>query len=117
MNVITITGRLGQHPEMSYSPKGNAVTKLSVANNTGYGEYENTTWFNVECWNQNAEYINQYGSKGRQVAVTGEMVCDEYVKDGVTKKYWKIQFAKVEFLDKAPDQEPSSQEPQDGLGF
>ena len=99
MNTICITGRLGQDPEMRYTPAGKAVTKISVANNTGYGEHEKTTWFTVECWNQNAEYVNQYGSKGRLVEVTGEMVCDEYED----KKYWKIQFAKVSFLDKAED--------------
>ena len=96
MNNICITGRLGKDPEMKYTPNGKAVTKLSVANNTGWGDNEKTTWFNVECWGQNAEFVNEYGSKGRLVSVTGEMVCDEY--DG--KYYWKIQFARVEFLDK-----------------
>ena len=115
MNSITSTGRLGDDPEMSYTPGGKAVTKISVANDTGYGEYEKTTWFNVECWNQNAEYVNDYGSKGRLVAASGEMVCDEYEKDGETKRYWKIQFAKVEFLDYVEDAQP--QEPQEGLGF
>ena len=103
MNNICITGHLGQAPEMKYTPNGKAVTKLSVANNTGYGDNKKTTWFNVECWNQTAEFVNQYGSKGRLVAVSGEMVCDEYTKDGETKRYWKIQFARVEFLDKVDE--------------
>ena len=100
MNKICITGRLGKDPEMKYTPNGKAVTKLSVANNTGWGDNEKTTWFNVECWNQNAEFVNEYGSKGRLVAVTGEMVCEEWDD----KYYWKIQFATVEFLDKVEQQ-------------
>ena len=97
MNVIAITGRLGQNPEMRYTPNEKAVTKLRVANDVGFGDYKKTTWFTVECWNQNAEFVNEYGTKGRLVGVTGEMVSEEY--EG--KWYWKIQFAKVEFLDKA----------------
>ena len=101
MNRIVITGRLGKDPEMQYLPSGKALTKITVANDVGFGDHKKTTWFNVECWGQNAEFVNDYGKKGRLVAVEGEMVCEQFND----KYYWKVQFAKVEFLDKVETQD------------
>ncbi|RLG92509.1 hypothetical protein DRO37_09240 [Candidatus Bathyarchaeota archaeon] len=51
MNQVNIIGRLGQDPELRYTPTGKAVARLSVAVNDRYGENEKTYWFPVICCN------------------------------------------------------------------
>lgn len=79
---LVIVGNLGRDPEMRYTPGGQAVTNLSVATNRRYtrsdGEQvEETAWFRVAVWGRQAETVNEYLSKGRQVLVEGRLVPDE----------------------------------------
>ena len=72
---VIIVGNLGTDPEMRYMPDGTAVTNFSVATNRRWTDRatgeprEETTWFRVSVWRQQAETANQYLSKGRQVLV------------------------------------------------
>jgi single-strand DNA-binding protein len=76
---ITIVGNVGRDPEMRYLPDGRAVTSLSVASNRKWtdkatGEQkEETTWFRVSVFGNQAEPVNQYVTKGRQVFVEGRL--------------------------------------------
>ncbi len=96
INTITITGHLGINPELRYTQNEKPYCKFSVANNTGYGDYENTTWFNVEVWTKQAESCGEYLMKGSHVAITGQMICNQ-VDD---QYYWKLKAFDVVFLDK-----------------
>lgn len=95
---VQIIGRIGQDPEMRYTPEGIPVTNFSVATTetiskaaSGGGErpcpqgwkesyngknWEVTTWFRVTAWRRLAEVMNEYGSKGRQVFVEGTLSGD-----------------------------------------
>jgi single-strand DNA-binding protein len=76
---ITIVGNTGRDPEMRYLANGTAVTSLSVASNRKWtdkatGEQkEETTWFRVSVFGNQAEAVNQYVTKGRQVLVEGRL--------------------------------------------
>jgi single-strand DNA-binding protein len=76
---VVIVGNLGTDPEMRYMPDGTAVTNFSVATNRKWTDRasgeprEETTWFRVSVWRQQAEAANQYLSKGRQVLVEGRL--------------------------------------------
>ncbi|MGD2207160.1 MAG: single-stranded DNA-binding protein [Anaerolineae bacterium] len=88
---VTLIGRVGQEPQMRYTPDGVPVTNFSVATTqtiskertpecpAGWKEsyngrnWELTTWWRVTCWRGLAETVNQYLSKGRQVFVEGEV--------------------------------------------
>jgi len=76
---ITIVGNVGRDPEMRYLPDGTAVTNLSVATNRKWTDKatgepkEETTWFRVAVYRTQAEVVNQYVSKGRQVLVEGRL--------------------------------------------
>ena len=79
---VIIAGNLGNDPEMRYMPDGTAVTNFSVATNRRWtdrasGESrEETVWFRVSAWRQQAEIANEYLSKGRQVLVEGRLKPD-----------------------------------------
>lgn len=79
---IILVGNLGRDPEMRYTPSGQAVTNLNIATNRRYtnsngDQVEETVWFRVSVWGRQAETVNQYLSKGRQVLVEGRLVPDE----------------------------------------
>lgn len=73
---FTVVGRLGQAPEMRYTPSGIPVTNFSVAVNRSWTDGEGqqqqeTSWFKVTCWRKQAEICSQYLKKGSQVLVEG----------------------------------------------
>ncbi len=75
---IILIGNLGNDPEMRYTDAGTPVCAFRLAVNkrwtTQEGEKrEKTVWFRVTCWKKQAELVNQYLTKGRQVMVIGEV--------------------------------------------
>ena len=73
-----IVGNLGADAEMRYTPSGAAVSNFRVAvnerwNNREGQPQEKTTWFRVAVWGKQAEAINQYLVKGKQVLVEGSV--------------------------------------------
>lgn len=108
---LTIVGNLGTDPEMRYTPKGQAVTNLSVATNRRWTddngvEHEETCWFRVSVWGRLAETCNQYLSKGRQVLVEGRLSPDRETggprvwedRDGNPRASYEMTAFDVRFL-------------------
>jgi single-strand DNA-binding protein len=80
LNSITILGNLGGDPELRYTPDGTAVTNLSVAvtrawpdQNQTSGWAEETIWFRVDVWREQAERIAERAHKGDTVLVQGRI--------------------------------------------
>lgn len=102
-------GHAGTDPEMRYTPNGNAVTsfRLAVSRRFGGGEgggeqREETEWFTVECWNRQAESVNQYLTKGKKVFVEGRFRSRSFTgNDGTPRSVNEVADARVLFLDRA----------------
>ncbi len=78
LNKVLLIGRLGQDPEMRYTPSGRPLTKFQLAANrswtTADGEKKTETeWFNIVAWGKLAEICNQYLTKGKLVYVEGRL--------------------------------------------
>jgi single-strand DNA-binding protein len=78
LNKVMLIGRLGQDPEMRYTPSGRPLTKFQLAANrswtTAAGEKKKETeWFNIVAWGKLAEICNQYLKKGQLVYVEGRL--------------------------------------------
>ncbi len=106
---VTLIGRVGQDPQMRYTPDGVAVTSFSLATTEtvsktmfdgrerpcpqGWKEsyngknWELTTWWRVTCWRKMAETANQYLSKGQQVFVEGT-VSGEAAEGSQNPRVW-----------------------------
>ena len=79
VNKVILLGRLGQDPELKYTPSGAAVCNFSMATsetwndkNTGQKQ-ERTEWHRIVVWGKLAELCNQYLAKGRQSFVEGRL--------------------------------------------
>ncbi|MEJ2412944.1 MAG: single-stranded DNA-binding protein [Anaerolineales bacterium] len=77
LNKVLLIGRLGQDPEMRYTPSGKPLTKFQLAVNRSWttdGEKKTETeWFNIVAWGKLAEICNQYLKKGQQVYIDGRL--------------------------------------------
>lgn len=84
-NHITITGKLGQDPELRFTQAGKAVAEFSVADTYGKDDKKKTTWHNCVAFGQLAENICASVHKGSTVIVSGRYEQDEYTKKDGTK--------------------------------
>jgi single-strand DNA-binding protein len=87
-----IIGNLGRDPEMRYTPSGQAVTQFTVAVNRNYkdsqGErQEETEWFRVVAWAQQAEFAAEYLRKGAKVFVEGRIQTRQWEGQDGQKRY------------------------------
>lgn len=104
VNKVILVGRLGQNPELRYTPSGAAVTNFSIATNESWTDksgqkQERTEWHRVVVWGKLAELCNQYLTKGRQAYVEGRLQTRQWQdKDGQTKYTTEIQAQTVQFL-------------------
>ena len=82
LNSILIEGNLVKDPELSYTPKGTAVCKFTVASNRFYKQEEEmqkeVSFFEVSTWTRLAEVCGEYLKKGRGVRVVGRLKQDRW---------------------------------------
>ena len=104
VNKVILVGRLGQNPEVRYTPSGAAVCNFSVATNETWNDksgqkQERTEWHRVVVWGKLAELCNQYLQKGRQVYLEGRLQTRQWQdKDNQTRYTTEIQAQTVQFL-------------------
>jgi len=88
--LITVTGRVGNDPNLRFSPEGKAVINFSLAvtpsQKTGDGWVDKETiWFSCSLW-RHAEAAADQLSKGQLVVVTGRLSIKSYTsKTGEAK--------------------------------
>jgi single-strand DNA-binding protein len=79
LNKVMLIGNLTRDPEVRYTPKGTAVTEITLAVNrfipggeTGERR-EEATFVDVTLWGKTAELAVQYLKKGRPVFIEGRL--------------------------------------------
>ena len=104
VNKVILVGRLGQNPEVRYTPGGAAVANFSVATNEQWNDkagqkQERTEWHRIVVWGKLAELCNQYLQKGRQVYLEGRLQTREWQdKENQKRSTTEIHAQTVQFL-------------------
>lgn len=96
MNKMILKGRLTADPELRKTQNDIAVCNFTVAVNRRF-DREKTDFITCEAWRQTAEFISKYFSKGKEIAVVGELHIDKWDKDGETRYLTKVSVDEVEF--------------------
>ena len=109
LNKVVLIGRLTRDPEKRYTTSGLAVTSFSIAVDrrakNQQGERQ-TDFFRCSAWRQTAEFVADYVTKGRLVAVEGRIEINEYVgQDGQKRQSADVVCDNVETLDSNRDQQ------------
>lgn len=104
-NKVQLIGNLGMNPEIKNLEGGKKLAKFSIATNESYknakGEViKETTWHNLIAWGKTAEIIEKYLTKGREVAIEGKLVNNNYTdKDGIKRYNTEVEVMELLMLD------------------
>ena len=78
-NTVTLVGNVTRDPELRYTQSGQARAVLGLAvsrrwqNRQSNDWEEQTSFFNIVCWREQAENVSETLSKGMRVMVTGRL--------------------------------------------
>src|SRR5256885_6195630 len=105
---ITLIGNLGRDPEMRSTPDGRPVTQFSVAVNRNTknqaGEWlEETEWFRITVWGNQAERTAENLKKGSKIYVEGRFRTREWeAQDGQKRTALEVTAGNVINLERRP---------------
>ena len=81
MNLVTLLGRLTSDPELRKTQSGISSCRFTVAVDRGFknkqGDRE-ADFITCVAWKEKAEFISRYWSKGKLIAVLGELRTGSY---------------------------------------
>jgi len=107
MNVAVLIGRMVADPELKYTPAGVAVCSFRIAVDREFAkkDAEQTADFiDIVAWRQSAEFVANYLTKGRLIAVNGRIQTRSWVQQDGQKRYkTEIVADRVQALDKPRD--------------
>ena len=93
----TITGRLGNDPEMRYTNEGTAVVNVSIAHNWLYRDERLVKWIRISIWGELAEKAMTALHKGDLVKVSGTVTFRTWTRqDGTNVEEVELRASKFE---------------------
>ena len=98
MITTTAIGRLVQNPVLEHSPKGTPVCKFRIACDKTRGR-DGANYLDIVVW-AGAEDNHKHLTKGRQVAVTGNLDHQQWKKDDTYHERYELIAEQVQWLAK-----------------
>jgi single-strand DNA-binding protein len=92
VNKVILVGNLGRDAELRYTPGGAAVATLNLAttevwNDRNSQRQEKTEWHRVVLWGKQAESLQEYLTKGKQIYVEGRLQTRQWDDKDGNKRY------------------------------
>ena len=92
VNKVILVGNLGRDAELRYTPGGAAVATLNLAttevwNDRNNQRQEKTEWHRVILWGKQAESLQEYLTKGKQIYVEGRLQTRQWDDKDGNKRY------------------------------
>lgn len=92
VNKVILVGNLGRDAELRYTPGGAAVSSLNLAttevwNDRNNQRQEKTEWHRVILWGKQAESLQEYLTKGKQIYVEGRLQTRQWDDKDGNKRY------------------------------
>lgn len=121
MQKIFLTGNLTHDPEVRSTTNGVTVCSFTIAVNrraTDKNGDKITDFYRINAWRQLGETCAKFLSKGRKIAVIGELQARTYEdKKGTTRMSLDVQADEVEFLSPKQQGDAHEESAQDTNGF
>ena len=91
-NKVQLIGNVGNTPETTTIESGKKIIRFSLATNESYHngdgkKVQQTDWHNVVAWGKQADVIEKYVSKGKEVAIEGKLTSRSYENKAGEKKF------------------------------
>jgi single-strand DNA-binding protein len=92
VNKVILVGNLGRDAELRYTPGGAAVATLNLAttevwNDKQQQRQEKTEWHRIVLWGKQAESLQEYLTKGKQIYVEGRLQTRQWDDKDGNKRY------------------------------
>jgi single-strand DNA-binding protein len=92
VNKVILVGNLGRDAELRYTPGGAAVATLNLAttevwNDKSGQRQEKTEWHRIVLWGKQAESLQEYLTKGKQIYVEGRLQTRQWDDKDGNKRY------------------------------
>src|SRR6187549_2887243 len=104
VNKVILVGNLGRDAELRFTPGGAAVATLNMATTEQWNDkegqrQEKTEWHRIVLWGKQAESLQQYLVKGKQIYVEGRLQTRQWDdKDGVKRYTTEIKADRITLL-------------------
>ena len=106
LNVVVLSGRLTQDPELKTTANGISVCSFSIAVERRFksGEERQSDFINIVTWRSSAEFVSKYFKKGQMIAIRGSIQTRRYVdKNGNNRTAFEVVANNVQFVESKRD--------------
>lgn len=106
LNKVLLIGNVGKDPEVTTFDNGSKVAKFTLATSERYTDksgqkQEKTEWHNIVAWGPQADVIEKYVTKGKQLYIEGQIKSRTWEQDGVKRYATDISLSSFVFLGSA----------------
>ena len=100
MNKVILIGRISSDIDVKQTQSGTSTATFSIAvdRNMGAGKDKATDFIRCVAWGKTSEFLAKYFSKGKQIALEGNIKTGSYEKDGAKHYTTDVWVDKVEFV-------------------
>lgn len=103
LNKVQLIGNVGKDPEVTSFDNGSKVAKFTLATSEKYTDksgqkQERTDWHNIVAWGPQADLVEKYVTKGRQLYIEGQIRNRSWEQDGVKKFATDINCSTLLFI-------------------
>ncbi len=104
VNKVFLIGNLGRDAEQRHTPNGTAVSNFSLATTDMWTDksgqrQERTEWHRVVVWDRQAESLQPYLTKGKQICVEGRLQTRDWNdRDGNKRSTTEIRADRITLL-------------------
>lgn len=107
INRVVLVGRLTRDPELRTTATGRSVAEFSLAVDKRVKPQDggrDADFFRIKAWGQTADFVHNYLTKGRLVAIDGRLEQRTYQdKDGNNREIIEVVADNVQGLDRPRD--------------
>lgn len=95
-NKVQLIGNVGNDPEIKILEGGKKLAKFTIATNEVYynenkEKITDTQWHNVSAWGKTADIIENFVTKGKEIALEGKLTHRSYDdKEGIKRYYTEV---------------------------
>ncbi len=103
MNSVSLIGRLVADPELRHTQSGTASVNFRIAVDRNFvrqGEERQADFITIVAWQQRAEMICKYFSKGQRIGITGSIRTGSYTdREGIKRNTFEVWADNVDFCE------------------
>ena len=101
MNIIILSGRLTDAPELRTTTNGIEIATATIAVDDGYGENKTTDFIRLIFWRKLAEIVTKYANKGYKISIIGKLKMRRFEdKNGNKRTEYEVHVEKLELPSK-----------------